>query len=92
MRRHKESDYDLTHVFTVRELTRLDDMLLRVTVLVKPMIGPRVEMHFEVNSFNMVRVQRMAPCGKPVCESHLQARGPGVYVCQDHYLDWEKIA
>lgn len=92
MRRHKESAADLTHVITVRDLTLLDTYLLKVTVSIKPMMGPKMERSFEVNTFSLVRVQRKAPCGKPVCESCLQARAPGVYVCRDHWNSWQAVA
>ncbi len=41
---------------------------------------------------NTFRAKRKGVCGLPVCENHLQARGPGVYVCEQHWHSWSLVA
>lgn len=92
MRRHNETAADLLYDIRVRDLTKLDEHLIRVDVILKPKVGLALERRFETNTFCMVRVIRKAPCGKQCCENHLQARAPGVYVCREHWDSWLKIA
>jgi len=66
--------------------------IMRIELRIKYPGRPFRTKTFDGNHFSRIRVLRMAPCGLAVCEAHLQARGPGVYVCRDHFFAWEKIA
>ncbi len=43
-------------------------------------------------TYDVVLVERLAPCGAPACDLHLQERAPGQVVCRDHWRAWEAVA
>lgn len=92
VRRHKENEADAAHTIRVDSVSKLDEMLLRVVVVIKPKSGEPLMKMFETNTFQLVRVLRKVPCGALACENHLAARGPGIYNCRDHWMAWENVA
>lgn len=40
---------------------------------------------------SFVRVARIAPCNKLVCDRHVRELGEGRYWCRDHWRSWEAM-
>ncbi len=75
----------------VHTLIKTPDKVL-VALHIQPRQGISRFKNFTADLNAQVRALRKGVCGVPVCENHLAARGPGIYVCRDHWSAWEQTA
>lgn len=79
-------------VAKVGELKPLPSGAIGVELRIRQKNGNTKYKRFLAMGWHKMKVERLVPCGLPACESHLAARGPGIYVCRDHWLAWEQVA
>lgn len=93
IRRFDESKRTDWSVATVERLERLVGGVIRVSLSIRTKAWSVRGKTFEANDFSRCRVKVKVPCGVPVCECHIQIRGPGHYICKDHWFAFEsKVA
>lgn len=82
-------------IIRVRHLQHDSPTHMVVHILMRPINSARYsEMRPAIDAHpdSEVLVWRPAPCERPACEKHIQIRGPKVYICEEHWMAWEKVA
>lgn len=65
------------------------------TFVVQPRFGTlatrKKELSFSLLT-SVVHVDRLLPCGSPVCEAHFREVGDDRHYCAAHWMAWEQVA